>query len=54
MKHIIQFKVYKGDKQYVGECLDLPVVTQGKTVNETLQNIKEVLALHLEDEESNI
>ena len=41
-------------EKYVGECLDLPVVTQGKTVNETLQNIKEVLALHLEDEESNI
>lgn len=30
MKKIIQVHIYKGEKYYVAECLDLPVVTQGK------------------------
>jgi len=50
MKHIIQFKVYKGEKYYVGEGIDLPIITQGHTIDETVENIKEALALHLEDE----
>ncbi|MDK2794991.1 MAG: hypothetical protein PWQ58_190 [Archaeoglobaceae archaeon] len=30
MKRIIQFKVYRREKYYVAECMDLPVVTQGR------------------------
>jgi predicted RNase H-like HicB family nuclease len=33
MKKIIQARIYHGDKYYIGECLDLPVVTQGKTLD---------------------
>ncbi len=51
MKHIIQFKIYKGEKHYVAESIDLPIVTQGKTLEETLKNIKEAVALHLEGED---
>lgn len=50
MKHIIQFRIYKGEKYYIGEGIDLPVVTQGKTIDETAKNIKEALTLYLKDE----
>ena len=50
MKHIIQFHIYKGEKQYVAEGIDLPVVTQGKTLDELAKNIQEAVELHLEGE----
>ena len=51
MKKIIQVRIFKGDKQYVAECLDLPVVTQAKTLDELAQNLQEALSLHLEGED---
>ncbi|HZX12980.1 MAG TPA: type II toxin-antitoxin system HicB family antitoxin [Thermodesulfobacteriota bacterium] len=51
MKRIIQFKIYKGENYYIGECVDLPIVTQGKTLDEVAANIKEALSLHLEGED---
>jgi len=51
MKKIIQVKIYKGEKYYVAECLDLPVVTQGKTLDEVVENINEAISLHLEGED---
>ena len=50
MKHIIQFRILKGENMYVGEGLDLPIVTQGKTIDEVVNNLREALALHLEGE----
>ncbi|NWF77214.1 MAG: type II toxin-antitoxin system HicB family antitoxin [Chloroflexi bacterium] len=50
MKKIVQVKIYKGEKYYVAECVDLPVVTQGRTLDETVQNIREAIELHLEGE----
>jgi len=50
MKRIIQVKIYKGEKYYVAECVDLPVVTQGKTVDEAAENVREAIDLHLEGE----
>jgi predicted RNase H-like HicB family nuclease len=50
MKKIIQVHIYKGEKYYVAECLDLPVVTQGKTLDELAANVKEAIALQLEGE----
>jgi predicted RNase H-like HicB family nuclease len=49
MKKIIQVHMYKGEEYYVAECMDLPVVTQGKTLDELVANLKEALELHLED-----
>jgi len=51
MGRIIQVKIFKGEKYYVAECLDLPVVSQGKTLDEVVANIKEAIELHLEDED---
>lgn len=50
MKKIIQARIYRGEKYYVAECLDLPVVTQGETLDEVTQNLREAIALHLEGE----
>ena len=50
MKKIIQVKIYKGDKYFIAECVDLPVVSQGKTLDETVENIREAIDLHLEGE----
>jgi predicted RNase H-like HicB family nuclease len=50
MKKIIQVHIHKGDKYYIAECLDLPVVTQGKTLDELIFNLKEAIGLQLEGE----
>jgi len=50
-RYTIQAVIYPGDESgYVAECQNLAVVTQGKTLDETMQNLKEAIALHLEGE----
>ena len=52
MHRTIQVNINKGeDGWYVAEAVHLAVVTQGKTVDETLLNTHEALALHLEGED---
>jgi predicted RNase H-like HicB family nuclease len=51
MKRTIQVHITRGETHYVAECLDLPVVTQGKTLDELATNIREAVALHLEGED---
>lgn len=36
---------------YVAECVEVPVVTQGRTLDEVVKNLKEAVALHLEGED---
>jgi predicted RNase H-like HicB family nuclease len=36
---------------YVVECLELPIVTQGGSLDEAVKNFREALALHLEGED---
>ena len=50
MKKIIQVHIYKDEKYYVAECLNLPVVTQGKTLDELMANLQEAISLQLEGE----
>jgi len=50
MKKIIKFYISKEDKYYVAQCVDLPVITQGKTLDELAENIKEAVNLQLEGE----
>jgi len=49
MKRIIQFHIFKGERQYVADGIDVPVVTQGNTLDELVKNIREVALLHIED-----
>lgn len=51
MKRIIQISVSKSGKYYVAEGMDLPVITQAKTLDELTKNIKEVIELYLEGED---
>ena len=51
MQQTIKAFVHKGDTHYVAECLNLGVVTQGKTLDETIANLQEAIDLHLEGEE---
>jgi predicted RNase H-like HicB family nuclease len=50
-QHTVKAFVRKGEKYYVAECLEIAVVTQGLTIDETLANLKEAVALHLEGED---
>lgn len=43
--------VQKEEKWYVAKCLDNSVASQGKTIDEALQNLKEALELYLQSEE---
>jgi predicted RNase H-like HicB family nuclease len=50
MKNIIQAHIYKGEKYYIAECVGLPIVTQGRTLDEVIKNLKEAIELQLEGE----
>jgi len=51
-RYTIQAMIYPGDEGgYVAECLGLAVVTQGKTLDETAQNLRKAITLHLEWED---
>jgi predicted RNase H-like HicB family nuclease len=51
MKRTIQVRISRGDRQFVAECLDLPVATQAATLDELVSNIREAIGLHLEGED---
>jgi len=48
MKKIIQVHIFRGENQFVAELPRLAVVTQGKTLDELAQNLREAIALQLE------
>lgn len=50
LQHTIKAVVRKGEKYYFAECTEIAVVTQGQTIEETLDNLREAVALHLEGE----
>ena len=43
--------MFRGETHYVAQCLDLPVVTQARTLEELTANIREAISLHLEGED---
>lgn len=51
LQHTIKAFIKKGEKYYVAECYEIAVVTQGKTLDETIDNLKEAVTLHLENED---
>jgi predicted RNase H-like HicB family nuclease len=45
--------VHPGEQRgYVAECLEIAVITQGNTLDELVDNLREAVALHLEDEDT--
>jgi len=51
LQHTIKAYIRKGEDHYVAECLEIPVVTQGRTLDEAVSNLREAVALHLEGED---
>ncbi|HEV2380596.1 MAG TPA: type II toxin-antitoxin system HicB family antitoxin [Terriglobia bacterium] len=52
MQHTIKAIIRPGDESgYVAECVEVPVVTQGETLDEVTVNLREAVALHLEGED---
>lgn len=50
-RHAIHSVISRSGGWFSAECLELPVVTQGRTLDETVSNLREALALHLEGED---
>ncbi|RLD97079.1 MAG: type II toxin-antitoxin system HicB family antitoxin [Aquificota bacterium] len=51
LRKVINALVYPGEEGFVAECMEIAVVTQGKTLDETIGNLKEAVRLHLEGED---
>jgi predicted RNase H-like HicB family nuclease len=51
VKKVIQFHIFRGENYYVAESSDLHAVTQGKTLDELVNNIREVIEVALEGED---
>jgi predicted RNase H-like HicB family nuclease len=49
-KSILESVVWKEDKYYVAQCLNIDVSSFGESKEEALINLDEALALYLEDE----
>ncbi|MFH1510214.1 MAG: type II toxin-antitoxin system HicB family antitoxin [Candidatus Woesearchaeota archaeon] len=41
--------IRKGEKQYVALCTEVDVVSQGKTIEEALANLREAVELFIEE-----
>ena len=52
LKRTIQVSIRRGERKYVAECLDLPVVTEAETLDDLARNIREGIGLFLEGEDS--
>ena len=51
LQHTVKAVIRAGEQSgYVAECLEIPVVTQGKTLDEVTRNLREAVELHLEGE----
>lgn len=49
MQKIIKAEIYFDGKYYCTRTLDIDVFTQGKTLDEAVKNLREAVALHLEE-----
>ncbi len=43
--------IQKEEKWYVAKCIDNNVASQGKTIEEAINNLKEALELYIQNEE---
>ncbi|MCS7265992.1 MAG: type II toxin-antitoxin system HicB family antitoxin [Armatimonadetes bacterium] len=50
LQRTVKAIVRKGERLYVAECIEIPIVTQGETLDELVAKLREAVALHLESE----
>lgn len=46
---ILKYIIYREDKYYVAQCLNVDVSTFGKSIQEAQKNLKEALELYFDD-----
>ncbi|WP_204368979.1 type II toxin-antitoxin system HicB family antitoxin [Methylocucumis oryzae] len=52
MFYTIKAHIHQGEQTgFVAECVELPIVTQGQTLDEVTENLREAISLHLEGED---
>ncbi|MGB6838407.1 MAG: type II toxin-antitoxin system HicB family antitoxin [Dehalococcoidia bacterium] len=51
MRQTINAFIHKGETFYVAQCVEIGVVTQGRTLDETVANLQEAVSLHMEGED---
>jgi len=50
MNKLFTISIQKEDKWYIAKCLENSVASQGETMDEAMDNLREALALYYEDE----
>lgn len=50
MPGIVKAEIYSDGEYYCARTLDIDVFTQGRTMDEAVESLKEAVSLHLEDE----
>ncbi|MBA1343302.1 MAG: hypothetical protein C5S52_06860 [ANME-2 cluster archaeon] len=50
MSEIVKAEIYFDGEYYCARTLNIDVFTQGRTIDEAIENLKEAVSLHLEDE----
>ena len=51
LRETIHTVISESEGAYVAECLEVGVVTQGESLDETLHNLREAMKLLMEDED---
>jgi len=46
----IKYVLYKEDKYYVVQCINIELSTFGETIDDAMRNLDEALALYFEDD----
>ena len=54
LREVVHAVIFESEGFYVAECLEVAVVTQGTSVDETLHNIREALALYMDEEDPGV
>lgn len=53
LQHTVKAVIRPGEQSgYVAECVEIPVVTQGATLDEVTANLKEAVELQIEGEDA--
>jgi len=50
MRKIVIVRVHRGEKYYVAEGVDLPIVTQAEGLDKLVKNVREAITLYMEGE----
>ncbi len=52
MYYTIKAQIYAGEESgFIAECIELPIVTQGQTLDAVVKNLRDAISLHLEGED---